>query len=337
MSVRDPWTMNDEIPGFHPHVSAAARGRHGELAELCRLARNAYFKASATGFYPAPRSEAHTFDYATQAPTWPGGPWPAGGPTASLHKVGLMLSNAAAGRIGEMGALLAAGEVFWGLPGNARGVLELVARLFRIHTQPFLPFNGAQPTPEVIKKMFATAHREIFDAAFSSRKLVISYRDLDPGDQARQDTVDRADANLTRLTSAYGPLYDQASTNLISAHRLEIGGVGHRSMTELIDDMTEWMWPDPTARPRPLYKVFSGHAHGSLDADAQLYRNVVQDGQERLTRQLPEEFIESSVATAAVMFQGVFARLTGFYNWEEAALHEFSERLAVVVPSFTYG
>ncbi len=329
--------MSDAITGYHSRVSAAARGRHEELADLCRLAREAYFEASARGFYPAPGSEARTFDDATQASTWPGGPWPAGGPSASLHKVGLMLSNSSAGRLGEMGVLLTAGEVFWGLPGNARGVLEPVARLFRIYTQPFLPITAVPPTAEAIKKMFATAHRELFDAAFSARKLAIAHRDLDPGDQARQDAVDSAEKNLARLISAYGPLYDSASTNLTSARHLQIEGVGRRSMTELIDDMTEWMWPDPTKRPRPLYKVFSGHAHASLDADGQLYENVVQDGRERVTRRLSEEFIDSSVAPAAVLFQRVFARLVGFYNWDEAPLHRFSERLAVVVPAFTYG
>jgi len=37
------------------------------------------------------------------------------------------------------------------------------------------------------------------------------------------------------------------------------------------------------------------------------------------------------------MFQGVFARLIGLYDWDEAPLHRFSERLAVVVPTSTYG
>lgn len=328
--------MNDAITGHHSRVSAVARGRHEELADLCRLARDAYFEASAMGFYPAPGSEARAFVDATQASTWPGGPWPGDGPSASLHKVGLMLSNSSAGRLGEVGALLVAGEVFWGLPGSARGVLEPVARLFRIYTQPFLPPTAAPPTPEAIKKMFATAHREVFDAGFSARKLAIAYRDLDPADQVRQDAVDRADDQLTRLTSAYRPLYDPASTNLTSAGRLQVEGVGHRSMTELIDDVAERMWPDPTKRPRPLYKVFSGHAHASLDADDQLYENVIQDGREHLTRRLPEGFIDSSVGVAAVMFQEVFARLVGVYGWDEAPLHRFSERLAVVVPTFTY-
>lgn len=305
------------------------------MADLCRLGRDAYFEASAAGFYPAPGSEARVLEDATQATTWPGGPWPSNGPTASLHMVGLMLSNSAAGRVGELGALLDAGEVFWGLPGNARGVLEMTARLFRIHTQPFLPF-GTAPTPGAIKTMFATAHRELFEAAHSAQKLAATYRDLDPSDKTRQDAVDRADANLARLVGAYGPLYDPASTNF-SANRLRIEGVGHKSMTELIDDMSAWMWPDPTTRPRPLYKVFSGHAHGSLDADAQLYERQVQDGQERFRRRMPDEFIDNSVATALVLFQGVFARLTGLYGWEEEPLHRVSERLDVVVPAFTYG
>jgi hypothetical protein len=249
--------------------------------------------------------------------------------------VGLMLSNSAAGRVGELGALLDSGEVFWGLPGNARGVLELTARLFRIYAQPFLPFDTA-PTPEAIKTMFAAAHREMFEAAHSAKKLAAAYRDLDPSDQARQDAVDRADANLTHLVDAYDPLYDPASTNF-SANRLSVAGVGHKSMTELIDDMSAWMWPDPTTRPRPLYKVFSGHAHGSLDADVQLYERQLKDGQERFTRRMPDEFIDNNVATALGMFQLVFARLVGIYGWEEEPLHRFSERLDAVVPAFSYG
>lgn len=330
-------TMSEETGGYYSRVPAAERVKHEEMADLCRLGRDAYFEASAAGFYAAEGTLARAFDDSTQDATWPGGPWPPNGPTASLHMVGLMLSNSAAGRVGELGALLDAGEVFWSLPGNARGVLELSARLFRIYSQPFLPFKGVAPPPTAVKSMYAAAHREIFEAAFSAQKLATLYRDLDTGDTARHDAVNRADAELARLVGAYGPLYDPVSTDMTRPRRLKLEGVGDVTMTDLIDSMTEWVWADPTKRPRPLYKAFSGHAHASLDADGQLYERVVENGQERFTRRIPTEFVDNSVVTALAMFQLAFARLTGFYGWNEDPLHRFSERLAALFPTtFTY-
>jgi hypothetical protein len=308
------------------------------MANLCRLGRDSYFRASSRGFAPHIGSEARVREDATTNPAWPGGPWPADGPASSLHMVGLVLGNAAAGRIGEFGALLDAGDVFWGLPGQARGAIEVTARLFGIYLQPLLPHAGTEVPLAAVKTMYAAAHLELLDAAFSRLKLATAYAELDPADSSRVAEVASAETQLARLQGAYAPWYDQATTDVSTARRLRFEGVRAATMTSTIDAMAAWIWPDPEKRPRPIYRVFSGYAHTSLDADLSLYARTTADGREAFIRRIPDGFVDNSIATALIFFQRILARLVGYYGWDETPLHEFSEELADVFPrTFSYG
>ena len=326
-------TPPDRPTGYFTGVSDEHRAVFGTWADLCRLGRDAYFRANVGGFDANPGTEAAFCKAATLAATWPGGPWPAGGPAESLHQVGLMLGNSAAGRLGELGPLLDAGEVFWSLPGHARGVMEVWARLFRIYTMPFLPqVAGDVPSPGVIKSMFAAAHREIISATFSAKKLADATLAQDPTDTDRQADAAHVDSELARVVGAYVPHYDPGTTNTSSSRKLALEGVGEMTTTALVDAVAAWIWPDPTNRPPPLYKVFSGHAHSSLDADVQLYRIDDASGRRVLTRELPKNFIENNLLTALAVFLRSFARLVEFYGWNKDPLNEFTNRIAELFP-----
>lgn len=241
-----------------------------------------------------------------------------------------MLTNSAAGRLGEFAALLDAGEVFWSPLMHARGVMEVCARLFRIYTQPFL-LHDIVP-PGAIKAMYATAHREVIHAAFSALTLAQAYVALNPNDVDRQVDRDHAEAELTRLVDAYSPHYDAATSDYSTMRKLRLENVGEATLTGLVDAVAEWIWPDPTQRPKPLYKVFSGHAHTSLDADMRLYSMEDVAGARILTRNIPEGFVDNSVLTSLALFQRTFARLVGFYGWDEKLLVEFSDRVKDAFP-----
>jgi hypothetical protein len=242
-----------------------------------------------------------------------------------------MLMNSAAGRLGELGALLEAGEVFWSPPMHARGVMEVCARLFRIYIRPYLPYANSV-SPEAIKAMFAAAHREVIESAFAAKKLADAYRALDPGDADRSAELSHAEGEIARLIAAYSPHYDAAASDFSSMSKLKLEGIGSATLTELVDDMAEWIWPNPTERPKPLYRVFSSHAHASLDADIRLYNIKEADGQRVLTRNLPEGFVDSTVATALAMFHRIFARVVGFYGWDVDILNGFGDRIATTFP-----
>ena len=317
--------------GYFTTVSDEHRRQFAAWADVCRHGRDAYFRSNAAGFDANPGSEAETCKRASLANTWPGGAWPDPGPGDMLHQVGLMLANSAAGRLGELGALLDQGEVFWSLPMHARGVMEICARLFRIYMQPFLASAGT-PSDEEMKVMYATAHFEIISSAFSAKKVAEAFLALDPGDADREAQLAHVDAEIDRLVAAYGPHYDPALTKTDRASTLMLGGVVAANMTDLVDSFAAWTWPDPKVRPRPLYRVFSGHGHTSLDADMELYRVEDVDGRRVMTRLLDDGFVETFVLTALAMFHRTFARIVGFYGWDETTLDGFAEHIAAEFP-----
>jgi hypothetical protein len=322
---------DDAKSGYWVGVSDEQMLEFTVWADLCRRGRNAYFRANGVGFDANPGTEAEYCAHAVTKADWPGGPWPVPGSANTLHQVGLMLMNSAAGRLGELAALLDAGEVFWSPPMHARGVMEVCARLFRIYTQPYLPHTRAVP-PEAIKAMYAAAHREVIEAAFSARNLAEAYLALDPSDERRVNDFAHAEAEIARLVGAYSPLYDGTRSDFSTMRKLKLEDVGEVTLTGLVDALAEWIWPEPTERPKPLYKAFSGHAHASLDADIQLYRIEDSAGRRSLTRRLPEGFIDNSVLTAIAMFHRAFGRIVGFYGWDDNILNEFGDRVAVVFP-----
>lgn len=314
--------------------------RLAELAQLCRLGRDRFHVASTVGgFRPTPGTESGVCEQAPLKADWPGGPWPANGPTAPLHQVTLMIACSAAGRLGELGALLDAREVLYLLPMHSRGVVEQCARLFRVFSQPFLPYQGRKPMPPVaIKMMFAAVHREMFEGVFSALSLAQLYLKADPSDQNRQVEVAHIEGELARMQRAFAPLYDTATTNLTSdLRRLEVGGVQHQSLTSLVEGIADWIWPDPRMRPSPIYKDFSRHAHGSLDADIQLWAIVDSPTGRDLTRSILPDFVDSNILVAAALFHRTFQRLVGFYGWDERPLNEYSDAIVAAFPTrFTY-
>ncbi|MFN3256984.1 MAG: hypothetical protein ACE37B_14955 [Ilumatobacter sp.] len=312
-------------------------------AELCRLGRDSYFEANKAGFNAHPETEAQFAQAATELETWPGGAWPASGPAETLHQVGLMLANSAGGRLGEMGSILESGEVAWSLPTHSRGVLEVCSNIFRIYVQPFVGHFGTVLVGEAISnelllQMYASAHLLILDSAFNGKALAASYLDLDPSDPQRQADLLRAESEVARITGAYVQHHDSATSDVSSPRRLRLSGTSLGTTTALVDQLAEWMWPDPSQRPKSLYKVLSGHAHTSLDSDLQLYKIDDEPGRREMTRFVTRDFIANSVFVPVVVFQGVFARLVGYYGWSEEPLHAFSERIAEVFPAhFRYG
>lgn len=314
--------------------------RLAELARLSRLARDRFHVASgAAGFRPTPGTESEVYEQAALKSDWPGGPWPVNGPTAPLHQVALMISCAAAGRLGELGALLDTGEVMYSLPMHSRGVMEQCARLFRVFWQPFLPHQGSIPMPpSAIKAMFAAVHREMFEGVCSALKLAELYLKADPSDQGRRDEVTYISGELTRMRRAFEPLYDPATTNLTSDPRLlKVGGVKHQSLTSLVDEIAAWIWPDPRMRPRPIYKDFSRGAHGSLDADIELWAIVDSPTRRDLARRITTDFVDSNVLMAVALFHLTFQRLVGFYGWDEKPLNEYGDAIVAAFPTrFTY-
>lgn len=325
--------------GYHAEMSEALATRLAELAELCRLGRHNFHVASGVdGFRPIPGTESEVADQATLQADWPYGPWPGDGPALQMHQVGLMVSNSAAGRLGELAALLEAGEVMFSLPTHSRGVMEQCARLFRIYTQPYLPHIGTYPMPPAATKaMFAAAHLEMFDGVFSALKLAQLYLDADPTDADRQAEVTHVTAELNRMQGAFTPLYDAATTDLTNPNKLKIEGAELQKMTPLVNEIAEWIWPDPAKRPKSMYKDFSGHAHGSLDADIELWEIVDSDSRRDLIRKLPRDFVETNVLTALALFHRAFARLVGFYGWDEEPLNEFGDSIVAAFPGrFTY-
>lgn len=304
-------------------------------AGLCRLGRECFFTSRNGGFFAHPGSPAAYWQARSEQSDWPGGPWPANGPTEPLHQVGLMLSQSAAGRLGEMSALLAELEVAWSLATHTRGVLEVCANLFRIYARSAATDVGqAAPLPAAGLRLYANAHLLIIDSAFSARTMAEQFLALDPTDVERRSDLQHATAELERVTTAYGQHYDADTTNVSSKQRLRLGGFALDTMTNTIDDLAAWMWPDPEVRPRPLYRVLSGHAHTSLVADLQMYDVVDSPAGRRLTRVVDRDFITLNVGAATVVFQRIFAALVGFYGWNETPLHEYSERLAATFPSF---
>jgi len=316
------------------HIPAALRADLDQWAELCRLGRATLFASKLAGFSAHVGTEAAKWQHATTLPTWPGGPWPKDGPANSLHQVGLMFANSAGGRFGEMGALLDQGEVAWSLPTHSRGILELLASLFRIYVRPFTP---SPVPPHAANRMYAAAHLEMIDAAHSARTLCATHLALDPDDAERQQVLRNAENELDRLIKAYGPHYDRTTTTLTNSRNLRLGGVALGTMTAAVDDLAAWVWPARNSRPVSLYRLFSGHAHSSLDADLQLYGISDQPNRRELKRNVDRDFIALNLFIVALFFQRIFHRLATFYGWDQEPLHTYSTRLAQLFPDkFTY-
>lgn len=176
------------------------------------------------------------------------------------------------------------------------------------------------------------------ESAFTARVLYQTHLDLDPSDAARQAALRHTDSELARIAGAYGQHYDPATTDTSSKKRLALGGHRLDSMTDVLDDLAAWMWPDPRIRPQPIYRTFSGHAHTSLDADITLYNIEDAPARRSMTRRVDRDFITVNVAAANIVFQRTFSRLSGYYGWDEGPLHTFSVEVARSFPQhFTYG
>ena len=312
-------------------------------AELCRLGRETYFATNVVGFDAHPGTEAHVAQTATTSETWPGGAWPSSGPAEALHQVGLMLANSAGGRLGEMASMLESGDVAWSLPTHSRGVLEVCSNLFRVYVQPFLGHFGTdsagQAGPDgALLRMYANAHLLILDSAFNGKTLATTYLELDSSDPDRQADLLTAESEVARITGAYVQHHDPASSDVSNRGRLKLSGASLGTTTALVDCLAEWMWPDPRQRPKSLYKVLSGHAHTSLDSDLQLYMMDDEPGRRQMTRFVTRDFIATNVFVPVVVFQRMFARLVGFYGWDQGPLHTYSGRIAEMFPAqFRYG
>lgn len=320
-------------------VPEQVQARLNELAELVSHGRDAYFDASAAGFRPQVGSEARVMQDAAQMATWPSAPWSESA-TVPMHEVALLITLSAAGHLGEMSALLEHGEVVYSAPLLARGVAENCARLFAIFTRPLRHVDPSVGPPTLAdwKRVYAAAYLEILDSGFAAVRLADETLGLDPSNQDLVDAAHHARTELDRLRNAFGSLFDPASTDVSTRGRLKLEGVVKATMTELLNDFAEWMWPDLTNRPAPLYRVLSGYAHSSLDAQRALYEVDDSTGTRHLKRSVPLPHVEYNVAVAAIVFQRMFARLTGFYNWPEEPLHAYSEHLARALPgTFSYG
>jgi hypothetical protein len=236
--------------------------------------------------------------------------------------------------------LLQQGEIVYSAPLLACGVLENCARLFAIYVRPLLGVDpsAAPPTSDDWKRVYAAAYLEVLGSAFSAVQLADATAELDPSNADFVQAQQHAQAELARLQGAFGPLFDPATTDVTSKGRLAMEGQRPTTMTALLNEIAEWMWPDPANRPAPLYKVLSGYAHSSLDAQIALYEMDDSTGTRQVKRSVPLAHIDYNVAVAAIVFQRMFARLVGFYAWDEAPLHAYSEHLAQVFPEqFTYG
>ena len=324
--------------GYWASLSDQSFDRLAEMADLCVLARDSFHEASQTGFLGHRGSEAGSLETAALQDDWPGGPWslPA---TAMLHQVGLVVSLSAAGHLGEMAGLLRTGEVAYSLPLLSRAVAENSARLFAIYVRPFV--RGSSPrhvAPQVLKEMFAAAYVEVLADGFIGRTLAERILALDPQNPRSQEQQQEAIKELNRLREAYVPLFDASTTNASSRGGLVLEGTRASTMTDLLDEVVAWMWPDATKRPAPVYRVLCGWAHSSLSAQLGLYSLSDSRGARRLTRSVPLEHIEYLVFIGALLFQRSFARLTGFYGWAEEPLDRYSDQIAAVFPhQFTYG
>lgn len=319
-------------------LSREGRERFLELADLCVLGRETFYEATAGGFLVTPGSEAADLSTAVSRPDWPGGPWPTGADSL-LHQVGLMISLSASGHLGEMSGLLRGAEVVYSLPVLSRAVVENCARLFRIYQLPYVLMTpGGAATPAAMKQTFAAADLEILTAAFAARTLAAETLKLDPGDADLARRLRHAEDELTRLQGAYGPLFNPATSDVTSKKTLRLEGLRPYVMTELVDDLIAWLWPDASTRPSPQYRVLSGLAHSSLDAQLALFNVDDSTGTRHLLRSIPLGHVEYLVLVAALVYQRLFARLTGFYDWPVAPLDRFSEGLATTFPGkFTYG
>jgi hypothetical protein len=104
-----------------------------------------------------------------------------------------------------------------------------------------------------------------------------------------------------------------------------------------VDEIAAWIWPDGRMRPKPMYKDFSGHAHGSLDADDKLWEIVDSSERRDMTRKIPPDFVDSNVLMAIALFHRTLQRLVGFYGWDEKPLNEYGDAIVAAFPTrFTY-
>lgn len=326
-----------EDAAYWTAFSETARIRLNELADLCEVGRETFAQSSNEGFTAREGAESMRFEAAATGPDWPGGAWSTGAATP-IHQVGLMIALQAAGHLGEMAPLLRPGEVIWSLPLLSRGVAESCSRLFAIYVRPVLSEAPGSVSPEAMKQVFAAAYLEVLSAGFSARRLASETLDLDAANVGAQEQLVHAESELSRLQGAYGALFDPSTTDVSTANRLALEGRRIATMTDLLNDLAAWMWPDSTRRPPPLYRVLSGLAHGSLDAQIALF-NVEDTAEGRqLTRSIPVEHVEYLVLVGGLLFQRTFARLAGFYDWSEGPLNRYSELLAETFPDrFTYG
>lgn len=323
---------------YWARIDPAAASRLRELATLCERGRDAFHASSRSGFLAHAGSEAELLQSATTRADWPGGPWPKGA-ADPLHQIGLVIAMSAAGHLGELAGLLRSGEVMWSLPLLSRGVLENCARLFAIYVRPFVSCKpGDESSPRVLKQVLAAAYLEVLSDAFGTVALTREVADFVLGDPDRQEDLQNAEAELSRMQAAYGSLFDPTSSDVSSKKNLRLDGVRPALMTGLVNDLAAWMWPDPAQRPAPLYRVLSGLAHSSLASQLLLYKIDDATGIRRLERNIPVEHIDYLVLVPALLFQSTLARLVGYYGWPEDHLHEYSEGLEKVFPdNFTYG
>ena len=322
---------------YWTEFGADVRSRYAELADLCTLGREMLFEGSQIGFIARSGTEAAGFEAAVVRQDWPGGPWPQGA-SAPIHQVGLMIALQAGGHLGEMATLLRSGEVVWSLPLLARAVAENCARLYAIYLRPLLGCRPNDVTLAAMKQVFAAAYLELFTSGFSAVTFATETLGLDPTNGEAREQHDHAMAELQRRQNAFGVLFDPVSTDVSSKRALRLEGLRPPTMTVLLDEMTAWLWPDPSTRPPPQYRKLSGLAHASIDTQMTLFKIEDSPQGRRLTRSISVEHIDYLVLIAGLLFQRALARVTGFYGWPEDPLHRYSDELARVFPgTFIYG
>lgn len=317
--------------GYNLQIPIKEQQRLDELAEVALSGREMFHGAFEPGFFGHAGSEAEWISRSALGSDWPGGSW-SKDEVDPFHLVGLMISQSAAGQLGELAALLRAGEVSYSAVLVGRGVIESCARLFRLYWRPFIGVDSnVGPTVAVCKSAFAAAYLEVMDAAFNAENLATKRSRSNPDSQVLTDQVESAAAERLRLTEAYGPLFERKDTT--SRKRLMLDNFKISSMTDAVEEMIAEMWADSEAMPLAVYTVLSGYAHSSLDSQIHLFVNQESDGVATFTRTVPIEHIEYSVAICAVVFQQIFERLVTFYGLPSDEPRIYRQMLANAFPN----
>jgi len=291
----------------------------------------AYKKGAHEGFLPRPGTEAERLTATAIAdPGWPGAHWTRDA-AAPLHQVCLIIANAAVGHLRDLELLVRDDLDRQSIPLVARGVVENCARLFQILVGPFL---GGDVGVNQVRQCFAIAYRDVIESAM--RECELQERAFKRGATTEQN-VESARSELGRVKQAFGQLFSSDSTDVRTLKKLKVDGVESETMTSVIERLSSWMWPDDGRQPPPVYNAMSRHAHASLSAESELYAITDTPDRRKLVRVVPTHHLKLQVELACIIFYQMFARLVGFYGWDDAPLTAYGERLSSASASFQLG